>query len=55
MDSLKIQGFPEFWFPVIFWNFLIFLYNVTNIRIKKENFWIKIQRFSQVYEIQASL
>ena len=31
MDSLKIQGFTEFWFPKISWDFLIFLYIVTNI------------------------
>ena len=38
MDSLKIQGFTESWFPKIFGNFLIFFYNLINIQNKKEHF-----------------
>ena len=38
MDLLKIQGFTESWSPKIFWDFLIFLYNVTNIQNKTEIF-----------------
>ena len=59
MDSLKIQGFTKSWFPKVFWDFLIFLHNVTNIRSKmkysnKDS--IDSARFSHiVYEIQASL
>ena len=37
MDLLKIQGFTESW-SKIFWDFLIFLYNVTNIQNKTEMF-----------------
>ena len=36
MDSLKIQGFAESWFPKISWDFLIFLYNVTNTWNKRK-------------------
>ena len=38
MDSLKIQGFGKSWLPKVFFDFLIFLYNVTNIQHKTENF-----------------
>ena len=44
MDSLKIQRIAESWFPNIYWDFLIFLYNVSNIR-KNGNIRIKIQKF----------
>ena len=36
MGSLKIQIYTEFWFPKISWDFLIILYNVTNIQKKTE-------------------
>ena len=46
MDSLKIPGFTESWFPKISWDFLFFLYNVTNIQNKMETFF---KRFNEIY------
>ena len=48
MDSLKIQGIPESWFPKISWDFLIFFYIVTNIWNKMEIFEQRFKRFSKI-------
>ena len=54
MDSLNIQGFTESWFPKTSWDFLIFLYNVSNIRNKRKYLNKDSVRFSHiVYNIQA--